>query len=93
MLDLKVRKVGNSLGLVLPREVLSRLKLNEGDNLTSSHRIISLYFLNQKRLAEPRSLHDSRQTRMIRQNRYRAIAAEPFEEGGNALTLISTDLQ
>lgn len=33
MLDLKVRKVGNSLGLVLPREVLSRLKLNEGDKI------------------------------------------------------------
>ncbi len=33
MLDLKVRKVGNSLGLVLPREVLSRLKVEEGDRL------------------------------------------------------------
>jgi putative addiction module antidote len=33
MLDLKVRKVGNSLGLVLPKEVLSRLKLNEGDKI------------------------------------------------------------
>jgi len=33
MLDLKIRKVGNSLGLVLPREVLSRLKLNEGDKI------------------------------------------------------------
>jgi len=33
MLDLKIRKVGNSLGMVLPKEVLSRLKLHEGDKL------------------------------------------------------------
>jgi putative addiction module antidote len=33
MLDLKIRKVGNSLGMVLPKEVLSRLKLREGDKL------------------------------------------------------------
>jgi len=33
MLDLTVRKVGNSLGLVLPKELLSRLKLNEGDKI------------------------------------------------------------
>jgi len=33
MLDLKVRKVGNSLGVVLPKEVLSRLNLNDGDRV------------------------------------------------------------
>ena len=33
MLDLKVRKIGNSLGLVLPKEFLSRLKLHEGDKV------------------------------------------------------------
>lgn len=33
MLDLKVRKVGNSLGVVLPREAASRMKVNEGDTL------------------------------------------------------------
>jgi putative addiction module antidote len=30
MLALKVRKIGNSLGIVLPREALSRLKVTEG---------------------------------------------------------------
>ena len=30
---LQVRKIGNSLGLILPREVLARLKLKEGDAL------------------------------------------------------------
>ncbi len=30
---LQVKKIGNSLGLILPRELLARLKLKEGDSL------------------------------------------------------------
>ena len=33
MLELKVRKIGNSLGVVLPREAVSRLHAGEGDRL------------------------------------------------------------
>jgi len=33
MLNLKVRKVGNSLGLVLPKEAASRLRVADGDEL------------------------------------------------------------
>lgn len=33
-LELKIRKVGNSLGLVLPKEALSHLKVAEGDTVT-----------------------------------------------------------
>ena len=33
MVTLKVRKVGNSLGLVLPKEVVSRLRAGEGDEV------------------------------------------------------------
>ena len=33
MLELKVRKIGNSLGVVLPKEAASRLKADEGDRL------------------------------------------------------------
>ena len=33
MLDVKVRKVGNSLGVVLPKEVLSRLNVQDGDKV------------------------------------------------------------
>ena len=33
MVSLKVRKVGNSLGLVLPKEVISRLRTGEGEEL------------------------------------------------------------
>ncbi len=33
MTSLKVRQIGNSLGVVLPKEVLTRLNVGEGDSL------------------------------------------------------------
>ncbi len=33
MLELKVRKIGNSLGVVLPKEAVTRLQACEGDRL------------------------------------------------------------
>jgi putative addiction module antidote len=33
MLELKVRKIGNSLGVVLPKEAVSRLRAGDGDRL------------------------------------------------------------
>jgi putative addiction module antidote len=30
---LQIKKIGNSLGLILPRDLLARLKLTEGDRL------------------------------------------------------------
>jgi putative addiction module antidote len=33
MLDLKIRKIGNSHGVVLPKEVLAHLRVAEGDRL------------------------------------------------------------
>ena len=33
MLDMKVRKIGNSLGVVLPKEMLSRLNVQDGDKV------------------------------------------------------------
>jgi putative addiction module antidote len=33
VLELKLRKIGNSVGVVLPKEVLTRLKVEEGDSL------------------------------------------------------------
>lgn len=33
---LKVRKIGNSLGVVLPKEVLAKLRVGEGDALSVS---------------------------------------------------------
>src|SRR5689334_23316717 len=35
-LTLKVRRVGNSLGVVLPKEVLAKLRIGEGAELTVS---------------------------------------------------------
>ncbi len=34
VLKLKLRKIGNSVGLVLPKEALTRLHLTEGDMVT-----------------------------------------------------------
>jgi putative addiction module antidote len=33
MLELKVRKIGNSLGVVLPKEAVNRLHAGDGDRL------------------------------------------------------------
>jgi putative addiction module antidote len=33
-IDLKIRKVGNSLGVVLPKEALAHMNVQEGDTLT-----------------------------------------------------------
>jgi putative addiction module antidote len=33
VLELKLRKVGNSVGLILPKEALAHLKVAEGDSL------------------------------------------------------------
>lgn len=33
MVELKVRKIGNSLGVVLPKEAISRMRAAEGDRL------------------------------------------------------------
>ncbi|MBA3949648.1 MAG: AbrB/MazE/SpoVT family DNA-binding domain-containing protein [Acidobacteria bacterium] len=34
MLELKLRKVGNSVGVVLPKEALAHMKVDEGDTIT-----------------------------------------------------------
>ena len=60
MVDLKVRKVGNSLGVVLPREVLTKLHIGDGDKVflteapDGSYRITPYdpEFEKQMRLAE-----------------------------------------
>jgi putative addiction module antidote len=31
VLELKIRRIGNSLGVVLPKEALNHLRVNEGD--------------------------------------------------------------
>jgi len=51
MFTLKVRKIGNSLGIVLPKEALSRLKVTEGSTLymtDSTDGAFRLTALNEK---------------------------------------------
>ena len=33
MVEIKIRKFGNSLGVILPKEVITRLNSNDGDKL------------------------------------------------------------
>ncbi len=33
MIELKLRKIGNSLGIVLPKKAITRLRIGEGDRL------------------------------------------------------------
>lgn len=45
MKPLKIRKIGNSLGLILPREMLAELGLGEGDEVVAvkqGHKAFSL---------------------------------------------------
>jgi putative addiction module antidote len=35
-LELKLRKIGNSVGIILPKEALAHLKVGEGDTLVFS---------------------------------------------------------
>jgi len=35
-MEIKVRKIGNSLGVILPREALAKLKVEDGDTLMLS---------------------------------------------------------
>jgi putative addiction module antidote len=37
MTSLKIRKIGNSLGVVLPKDLLERLNVGEGDTLAIQH--------------------------------------------------------
>ena len=51
MLALKIRKIGNSLGIVLPKEALSRLKVAEGGTVyltDSKDGAFRLTVLNEK---------------------------------------------
>lgn len=34
VLELKLRKIGNSVGVILPKEALAHLKVGEGDTVT-----------------------------------------------------------
>jgi putative addiction module antidote len=56
MVALKLRKVGNSVGVVLPKEVLGHLRVSEGEDLfliegpNNSYRLTSLDPAFQKKM-------------------------------------------
>ena len=68
MLELKVRKIGNSLGVVLPKEAISRLHADEGDRLFLIEGANGAYQLTpydpafEKKMKRPRTSSASRNT-------------------------------
>ncbi len=45
ILELKLRKVGNSVGVILPKEALSRLNIREGDSVVLTESTDNTYRL------------------------------------------------
>ncbi|MBA3922096.1 MAG: AbrB/MazE/SpoVT family DNA-binding domain-containing protein [Nostocaceae cyanobacterium] len=43
---LKIRKVGNSLGITLPKEILQKLKMSEGDSLFVTETVDGIQLTN-----------------------------------------------
>lgn len=39
MIKLKLRKIGNSIGVILPKEMMARLKLEEGASLIATETV------------------------------------------------------
>ena len=66
MLELKVRKIGNSLGVVLPKEAVRRLHADEGDRLfliEAPNGVYQLYYdfnENITKLVQPEVVHSCR---------------------------------
>ncbi|MCE2449828.1 MAG: AbrB family transcriptional regulator [Candidatus Latescibacteria bacterium] len=64
MVELKVRKFGNSLGVILPKEVVNRLRTKDGDPLfliegsDGSYQMTPYYPTFAKRLAKAEEILD-----------------------------------
>jgi len=39
MTTIKIREIGNSLGVVLPKELIARLRVSKGDKLTKKRKL------------------------------------------------------
>lgn len=70
-MNVTVRKVGNSKGLILPQEVLKQLAISEGDEL-------SVTVVNGKVVLEPvgSDLSEQLQAARIGMRKYRAALSE-----------------
>ena len=71
MKHLKLRKIGNSVGLIVPKETLEELGLSEGDELTATT-------LDGKLILEASDAEHARVMRVAREGmkRYRDALAE-----------------
>jgi putative addiction module antidote len=56
ILELKIRKVGNSVGVILPKEALNHLRVEEGDTVTVTDAADGSLRLTPHKLAVARQL-------------------------------------
>lgn len=56
MMELKLRKVGNSVGVILPKEALAYLKLGEGDTVSLTEAGEGSLRLSQRKAAVSRQM-------------------------------------
>ena len=71
---LQIRKIGNSAGLILPKELLARLRLQEGDNLyvvEQTERAIKLSPYDPK---HAKAMHIARRSFRKYADTYKALA-------------------
>ena len=59
MIELKVRKIGNSLGIVLPKEAIMKLKVKEGETLYFTEGFDKSYRLTSYNENFPRQMKEA----------------------------------
>jgi len=74
MVELKIRKIGNSLGVVLPREVLSRLNAGDGERLYLIEGPDGTYRLTPYDPAFEKKMHKAEDIMARYRNTLRALA-------------------
>jgi putative addiction module antidote len=71
MTALKLTQIGNSVGVILPKEVLARLKLEKGDTVFVTDVVdgirLTPYTLNSKRKWRPRAMFMKKRRQVLRE--------------------------
>ena len=74
MIELKIRKFGNSLGVVLPKEVINRLKTSDGEKLFLSEAPNGDYLLTPYDPAFEKQMEKVEEVMVRYRNTLRALA-------------------
>jgi putative addiction module antidote len=71
---LQIRRIGNSVGLILPKELLARLKLKEGDKLHVIEEPERAFRLSPYDAKHAKAMEIARQVMHEYQDTFRALA-------------------